>query len=127
MAKILVVDDSSTVRTSLSAILNQLGHDVIECEDGYDGLAKLKRNKDIAMVFADVHMPQMDGLTMIKEIVLNTGNKYPNIPCVVISTEDDKNIIGLARLSGVKAWCVKPFRSNMIEEILSRYLSDNPS
>ncbi|MDD9952549.1 MAG: response regulator [Zetaproteobacteria bacterium] len=122
MAKILIVDDSPTVRASLNAILTQLSHEVVEAEDGYDGLSKLKRNKDVAMVFADVHMPQMDGLTMIKEIVLNTSGKYGNIPCVVISTEDDKNIIDLARLSGVKAWCVKPFQTSVIEQILSRYL-----
>lgn len=64
VAKILVVDDSSTVRDEVAGALRAAGLDVITAVDGKDGLLKLKSDSNIKLIVSDVNMPNMDGLTM---------------------------------------------------------------
>src|SRR5438105_6118462 len=79
MAKILVVDDSSTVRDEVSTFLKSSGLDVVTAVDGKDGLVKLKADPGIRLVVADVNMPNMDGLTMVEKIRSELGNNTVNL------------------------------------------------
>ena len=74
MAKILVVDDSSTVREEVASFLRKGGLDVAAAVDGKDGLTKLQADPGIRLVVADVNMPNMDGLTMVEKIRSELGN-----------------------------------------------------
>ena len=75
MSKILVVDDSSTVRDEVAGFLKKNGLAVDTAVDGKDGLAKIKANPGLKLVISDVNMPNMDGLTMVEKVRGELGNK----------------------------------------------------
>ncbi|MFK7824765.1 MAG: response regulator [Oligoflexales bacterium] len=121
MAKILVVDDSLTIRTNLSSILKKLGHEVVMAKDGIEGLSQLKENPDCALAFVDVHMPELDGLAMIKEINENPDT-YSSLPIVVLTTENNQHKIAVGKSYGATAWCLKPASPDQIATIVDKLI-----
>ena len=107
MAKILIVDDSESVRSQLSKDLTQASHEVIAAIDGVDGLAKLKANNDIRLVICDVNMPNMDGLTMCQNV--RTLPNYATVPILMLTTEANEEMKKTAKVLGIRAWIVKPY------------------
>ena len=85
MSKILVVDDSSTVRDEVAGFLKKNGLAVDTAVDGKDGLAKIKANPGLRLVISDVNMPNMDGLTMVEKVRGELGNKTVNV--IMLTTE----------------------------------------
>ncbi len=118
--KILVVDDSSTMRRIIKNTLARLGYkDVVEAENGIEGLAKLKEG-GIDLVLTDWNMPEMDGLTFVKTI---RGSKsFANIPILMITTMAAKEDIVEALKSGVNNYIVKPFTPETLKEKLNQVL-----
>ncbi|MEX1057463.1 MAG: response regulator [Natronospirillum sp.] len=104
---ILIVDDSASIRQVVSLTLKGAGFDVTEACDGRDALNKLKGQR-VHLIISDVNMPNMDGLTFLKEV--KSRPEYKFTPVVMLTTEsaDDKKRQGQA--SGAKAWMVKPFQ-----------------
>ncbi|MFK7822721.1 MAG: response regulator [Oligoflexales bacterium] len=116
MAKILVIDDSQMIRAIIQRILQKENHEVIEACDGVEASKLLKEDHAIKMVFVDIHMPNMDGVAFIREIVVNQKNLYPEISIAVVTTENRQDLKQLALLSGVIGWLEKPVaRENIIE------------
>ncbi|WP_420993697.1 response regulator [Cupriavidus sp. 30B13] len=114
MAKILVVDDSGTVRDEVAGFLRKNGLDVDTAVDGKDGLAKMKAGSGIRLVISDVNMPNMDGLTMVEKIRGELGNKTVNI--VMLTTESSPAMKDRGKAAGVKGWIVKPFKGEAVLE-----------
>ena len=108
--KVLIVDDSKTIRQQVSFTLTKGGYEVVEAEDGNDGLAKLQGNPDIAMIISDVNMPNMDGLEMVEKIKAS-GSK---VPIVMLTTEGAADLIDRAKAAGAKGWLVKPFKPEQL-------------
>lgn len=113
---ILIVDDSASVRQVVSMTLKGEGYDVLEAVDGKDGLSKLDGRK-VHLIISDVNMPNMDGITMVKEIKQMASYKFT--PIVMLTTEgsDDKKKQGQA--AGAKAWIVKPFQPAQMLQAVS--------
>ncbi len=109
--KILVVDDSSTIRSQVAFSLGPAGYTVIEAVDGEDGIRKLDANLDVAMVICDVNMPRMSGLEMLEKLKGN-GRALP--PVVMLTTEGSVDLITKAKALGAKGWMVKPFKPDML-------------
>jgi two-component system chemotaxis response regulator CheY len=107
MASVLVVDDSSTVRNELCDFLSSSGLSAVSAVDGRDGLAKLQADPDIKLVVSDVHMPDMDGLTMVEKIRGELLNTDVNI--IMLTTENSPEMKARGKAAGVKGWIVKPF------------------
>lgn len=108
MAKtVLIVDDSASIRQVVAITLKGAGFDVIEACDGRDALSKLSGQR-IHLIISDVNMPNMDGITLLKEIKAKPEYKFT--PVIMLTTEsaDDKKSQGQA--AGAKAWMVKPFQ-----------------
>jgi len=105
--RILVVDDSASLRQIVSITLKGAGYEVLEACDGADALAKLAGQR-IGLVISDVNMPNMDGFTFVGELKKNP--MYKAVPVIMLTTEaaDDKKRAGQAL--GAKAWIVKPFQ-----------------
>lgn len=78
MSKILVVDDSSTVRDEVAGFLKKHGLAVDTAVDGKDGLAKIKANPGVKLVISDVNMPNMDGLTMVEKTTTTCTRRTRN-------------------------------------------------
>jgi two-component system chemotaxis response regulator CheY len=108
MAKILVVDDSSTVRDEVAGFLKTNGLDVAVAVDGKDGLAKMKADPGIKLVVSDVNMPNMDGLTMVEKIRGELGNSTVNV--IMLTTESSPSMKERGKAAGIKGWIVKPFK-----------------
>lgn len=111
MKKIIIVDDSVTVRQQLELVLTQAGYQVVEAEDGLEGLEKIRHHRDAALVLCDINMPRMSGLDMIAEV---SALVYAPPPIIMLTTEGQAESIARARRAGVKAWLVKPFKPDQL-------------
>ncbi|MBV8465008.1 MAG: response regulator [Burkholderiales bacterium] len=107
MAQVLVVDDSSSVRTEVCDFLKANGLTVTPAVDGKDGLDKLRADPSIKLVVSDVNMPNVDGLTMVEKIRSELKNASVNI--VMLTTESSAAMKERGKAAGVKGWIVKPF------------------
>jgi two-component system chemotaxis response regulator CheY len=110
--KILVIDDSETVRQQVRQALATAGYDIVEAVDGVDGLEKLRgaTDGDVALALCDVNMPRMNGLEVVAEV--NRGG--PSIPILMLTTEGQPSLIRRAREAGAKGWIVKPFKPELL-------------
>ena len=107
MKKILIVDDSETLRTQLKRILTSANFEVLEAENGVYGLQQLTSNPDISLIICDVNMPEMDGLTMVEKMSADTSiNKSP---IFMLTTESSQDMKVRGKAAGVMAWVTKPF------------------
>jgi len=103
---ILIVDDSASVRQVVSMTLKGAGYNVIEAIDGRDGIAKLD-GKKIHLIISDVNMPNMDGISMVKEVKQMANYKFT--PIIMLTTEGAEEKKRQGQAAGAKAWIVKPF------------------
>jgi two-component system chemotaxis response regulator CheY len=110
--KILVVDDSGTVRQQVSMALKQAGFDTAEATDGLEGLNMIDTNRTIDMVICDVNMPNMNGLEMIEKVKSKPENKA--LPILMLTTEGQPSMIKRAKDAGAAGWIVKPFDANQL-------------
>jgi two-component system chemotaxis response regulator CheY len=121
MSKILVVDDSSTVRDEVAGFLKKNGLAVDTAVDGKDGLAKIKANPGLKLVISDVNMPNMDGLTMVEKVRGELGNKTVNV--IMLTTESSPAMKDRGKAAGVKGWIVKPFKGEAVLETFKKLAS----
>lgn len=112
MVKVLVVDDSATMREIVGSFLGNNGFEVITATDGRDGLAQMRGDATVQLVISDINMPHMDGLTMAEKIRSELGNQQVRI--VMLTTEDNQAMRERGRAAGVNGWIVKPFRGERV-------------
>jgi two-component system chemotaxis response regulator CheY len=109
--KIIVIDDSDTVREQVSIVLSTAGYEIVEAEDGYQGASAIRENPGALLVICDVNMPRMSGLDML-ELLRSQGGV--GVPILMLTTEGRPDLIERARASGAKGWMVKPFKPTML-------------
>ncbi|MEQ1794504.1 MAG: response regulator [Nitrospira sp.] len=108
MAKtVLIVDDSASLRQVVTIALKGAGYDVIEGCDGKDALTKLTGQK-VHLIISDVNMPNMDGITFVKEVKKLANYKFT--PIIMLTTESQESKKTEGQEAGAKAWVVKPFK-----------------
>lgn len=112
MKKVLVVDDSPSVRQQVGLALKQAGFEIIEAVDGADGVAKIDSDPSVGVVICDVNMPRMNGLELVETVHRNP--KHANLPIVMLTTEGQPQLIQRAKKAGAKGWIVKPFKANLL-------------
>lgn len=104
---VMIVDDSSSVRTVVGIALRGAGYEVLEAQDGADALSKLGGQK-IHLIISDVNMPVMDGLTFLKELKKQTAFKFT--PVMMLTTESAADKVAVGKAEGARAWMTKPFQ-----------------
>ena len=119
MAKILAVDDSASMRQMVAFTLKGAGHEVVEAVDGVDALAKAKGTK-FDLVISDVNMPNMDGITLIKE--LRTLADFKFTPMLMLTTESAGDKKQQGKAAGATGWIVKPFNPDQLLSTIGKVL-----
>ena len=119
MASILAVDDSPSMRQLVSLTLSGAGHQVHLAEDGEDAL-KVAQGLQVDVVITDIHMPNMDGITLIKRLRELTPYKFK--PILVLTTESAKDMKMKGKEAGATGWIVKPFDPESLLKVLDRVL-----
>lgn len=117
--KIMVVDDSASLREVVTIALRTAGYEVAEAVDGQDALAKLQGDR-INLVICDVNMPVMDGITFVREVKKRA--EYRFLPIMMLTTESRESRKEEGQRAGAKAWVVKPFRPEQILNAVSKLM-----
>jgi len=115
--KLLVVDDSSTMRRIIKNTLARLGyHDILEGADGLEGWAAIDANPDVEMLITDWNMPEMNGLELVKKV--RADERFKDLPIIMVTTEGGKAEVITALKAGVNNYIVKPFTPQVLKEKL---------
>jgi two-component system, chemotaxis family, chemotaxis protein CheY len=118
--KVLLVDDSGTMRHVQRKALAELGiTDVTEAADGFEALAEAEKTKP-DLVFMDWHMPNHTGIQALREMKASPTLKH--IPVIMVSTDSAKANILEARQAGAVAFVIKPFNVDVLREKMAPYL-----
>lgn len=117
--KVLVIDDSNTIRRSAEIFLRQAGFDVILAEDGFDALAKISDHQP-KVIFVDIMMPRLDGYqtcTLIKQ-----HPRLRSTPVIMLSSKDGVFDRARGRLAGSDRYLTKPFTKEGLVEAVAQHL-----
>ncbi len=117
MAKILVVDDSKVIRDMMLMILESNGHTVMLADDGPEAL-DIAKKESFAIIFSDINMPGMSGITLTGKIKELENNKYT--PVVMVTTENAEYRKKKARASGAAGWLEKPITEERVLSALNK-------
>jgi len=123
MAKmILIVDDSSSLRTVVNMALTGAGYEVIEAGNGQDALDKLGKlgGKKVHLIVSDVNMPIMGGIEFVTKVKQNPVFKFT--PVVMLTTEGQDAAKEQGRAAGAKAWIMKPFNPSQMLNAVSKLI-----
>jgi two-component system chemotaxis response regulator CheY len=115
--RILIVDDSSSMRTVAGISLRGAGYEVLEAGNGQEGLAKLNGER-IHLIISDVNMPVMDGIEFLKEVKRHPDYRFT--PVIMLTTEAGEDKKAAGRAAGAKAWIVKPFQPSVMLDAVSK-------
>ncbi len=116
--KVLVIDDSNTIRRSAEIFLKQGGHDVMLAEDGFDALAKVNDYQP-QLVFCDILMPRLDGYQTCAIIKRNA--KFSSLPVVMLSSKDGVFDKARGRMVGAQEYLTKPFTKDQLLQAVQQY------
>jgi two-component system, chemotaxis family, chemotaxis protein CheY len=117
--RILVVDDSVSIRQMVTFTLKTAGYETDEASDGKSGLDKAKGG-NFALIFTDQNMPQMDGLSLIKQLRLLPN--YKTTPILMLTTESGDDMKAKGRDAGATGWLVKPFDPQKLLQVVAKVL-----
>ena len=117
---ILIVDDSSSLRTVVKMALARAGYDVDEASDGKEGLAVLEKAGKVNLIVSDVNMTNMDGITFVTHVKKHPRHKF--VPVIMLTTEGQDAKKQEGRAAGAKAWIVKPFNPPQLLDAVSKLI-----
>ena len=119
--KLLVVDDSSTMRRIIKNTLQRLGYDdVLEAEHGVEAWQIMEKNSGINVLITDWNMPEMNGLELVRKV--RADGRYDAMPIIMVTTEGGKTEVITALKAGVNNYIVKPFTPQVLKEKLEDVL-----
>lgn len=119
--KVMVVDDSNTIRKSAEIFLVKEGFEVITIEDGFEALSKID-DEAPDVVFIDVIMPKIDGLQACQ--IIKRNKKFKNTPIIFLSSKDSEFDKARGLMMGATDYLTKPFTKESIVEMVKRYTSN---
>ncbi|OYV29615.1 MAG: two-component system response regulator [Thiomonas sp. 20-64-9] len=118
--KVLVIDDSNTIRRSAEIFLKQAGYEVLLADDGFDALSKVNDHQP-DLIFCDILMPRLDGYQTVA--VIRRSGKFSSIPIVMLSSKDGVFDKARGRMVGAQDYLTKPFTKDQLLDAVKRYLN----
>ena len=116
--KVLVIDDSNTIRRSAEIFLKQGGHEVVLAEDGFDALAKLSDYQP-DLVFCDILMPRLDGYQTCA--IIKRNPQFASVPVIMLSSKDGLFDKARGRMVGSQDYLTKPFTKEQLLRAVAQY------
>lgn len=117
-SKVLVIDDSNTIRRSAEIFLKQGGHDVMLAEDGFDALAKVSDYQP-DLIFCDILMPRLDGYQTCA--IIKRNPKFSGVPIVMLSSKDGVFDKARGRMVGAQDYLTKPFTKDQLLQAIQQF------
>jgi len=117
---VLVVDDSATMRQMVAYTLSNAGYQVVEAGNGKEAMGKLGGGTKPDLVVTDLNMPEMDGISLIKEIRMMVAMKFTPILMLTTESADDRKKEG--QTAGATGWIVKPFNPDQMLKVIQKVL-----
>ncbi len=121
MTKILIVDDSESMRNLVRFVIEDAGYEVIEATDAAQAIKLSQQHQDIKIIISDLNMPGMDGITMTKEIKLN--HHYKKTPVIMLTTESSDVRKEMGKEAGILAWVTKPVSPERLVNVIKKLVS----
>lgn len=118
--KVLVVDDSNTIRRSAEIFLKQGGHEVLLADDGFDALSKIHEHEP-DLVFCDILMPRLDGYQTCAIIKRNA--RFTHTPVVMLSSKDSVFDKARGRMVGSQEYLTKPFTKDQLLQAVEQFVA----
>ncbi len=115
--KVMIVDDSNAIRQSLAFTLKSAGYEVVEAVNGADALNLMKEHP-IGLFISDINMPEMDGITLLKNI--KGDRDYKHTPVIMLTTEASGDMINEGKEAGAKVWMIKPFQPDQLLDAVKK-------
>ncbi|WP_162783544.1 response regulator [Devosia naphthalenivorans] len=115
--RVLTVDDSRTILAMLHHTLSNAGFEVLQAEDGQQGLDVLK-SQDVDVVITDINMPVMDGIEFIRNV--RASGQYQSLPILILTTETSQDKRDQGKAAGGTGWIVKPFDPEKLISVIHR-------
>lgn len=115
--RVLTVDDSRTMLAMLKHTLVEAGMEVLQAEDGQQGLEVLSREQ-VDVVITDVNMPVMDGMEFIRNV--RAAGEFQSLPILILTTESSDEKKAEGRAAGGTGWIVKPFNPEKLVSVIHR-------
>ena len=116
--KVLVVDDSNTIRRSAEIFLKQGGHEVLLADDGFDALAKVN-DYEPQLIFCDILMPKLDGYQTCA--IIKRNDRFANTPVVMLSSKDGVFDKARGRMGGWQEYLTKPFTKDQLLQAVQQF------
>ena len=116
--KVLVIDDSNTIRRSAEIFLKQGGHEVALAEDGFDALAKLSDYQP-DLVFCDILMPRLDGYQTCA--IIKRNPQFASVPVIMLSSKDELFDKARGRMVGSQDYLTKPFTKDQLLQAVAQH------
>ncbi|OWQ87712.1 two-component system response regulator [Roseateles aquatilis] len=116
--KVLVIDDSNTIRRSAEIFLKQGGHEVVLAEDGFDALAKLSDYQP-DLVFCDILMPRLDGYQTCA--IIKRNPQFSSVPVIMLSSKDGLFDKARGRMVGSQDYLTKPFTKDQLLQAVRQH------
>lgn len=117
-SKVLVIDDSNTIRRSAEIFLKQGGHQVMLAEDGFDALAKVSDYQP-DVIFCDILMPRLDGYQTCA--IIKRNPKFSGVPIVMLSSKDGVFDKARGRMVGAQDYLTKPFTKDQLLQAIQQF------
>ncbi len=117
---VLIVDDSVTMREMVSFALTKAGFEILQAGDGVEAVAKLKGGIKPNLMIIDIHMPNMDGISLIKAV--RAMPSFKSVPLLVLTTEADEAKKKEGQEAGATGWIEKPFNPEQLLKVIEKVL-----
>jgi twitching motility two-component system response regulator PilG len=116
--KVLVIDDSNTIRRSAEIFLKQAGHSVLLAEDGFDALSKVSELVP-DVIFCDILMPRLDGYQTCA--IIKRNPKFSSVPVIMLSSKDGVFDKARGRMVGSQDYLTKPFSKDQLLQVVKQF------
>jgi twitching motility two-component system response regulator PilG len=117
--KVMVIDDSNTIRRTAEALLKKAGYDVLTASDGFEAMSLITDNRP-DIIFVDIMMPRLDGYQTCQ--LIKNNKKFRDTPVIMLSSKDGLFDRARGRIAGSEEHVNKPFTQEELIEVITKYV-----